>query len=132
MGEKLDAIKAGFDEKFDSLKSNIESLNKSLTKDITNLKSGLKTIKESCAIIDTLSGKINLAQINVDNLKSSVDSIPELHQDIANIRAEISYFSQAMPVINAANMEQVIHEAQEHMLRSKNLLSFNVPESNNI
>ncbi|KAJ8677595.1 hypothetical protein QAD02_013382 [Eretmocerus hayati] len=70
--------------------------------------------------------------MDIDNIKSSVDSIPKLHQDIANIRAEISHSSQAMPVINAANMEEVIHEAQERMLRSKNLLFFNVPESNNI
>ncbi|KAJ8685603.1 hypothetical protein QAD02_021396 [Eretmocerus hayati] len=70
--------------------------------------------------------------MDIDNLKSSFDSIPKLHQDIANIRAEISHSSQAMPVINAANMEEVIHDAQERMLRSKNLLFFNVPESNNI
>ncbi|KAJ8666317.1 hypothetical protein QAD02_007979 [Eretmocerus hayati] len=132
MGEKLDAIQAGFDEQFDSLKSNIESLNKIFTKDITNLKSNLRTIKESCANIDTLSGKIDSAQMDIDNLKSSVDSIPKLHQDIANIRAGISHSSQAMPVINGANMQEVIHEAQERMLRSRNLLFFNVPESNNI
>ncbi|KAJ8687802.1 hypothetical protein QAD02_023596 [Eretmocerus hayati] len=132
MGEKLDAIKAGFDKQFDSLESNIECLNRSFTKDITNLKSELKTIKESCANIDILSGKIDSAQMDIDNLKSSVRSILKLHQDIANIRAEIFHSSQAMPVTNAANMEEVIHEAQGRMLRSKNLLSFNVPESDNI
>ncbi|KAJ8685001.1 hypothetical protein QAD02_020794 [Eretmocerus hayati] len=133
MSEKLDAIQEGFDKQFDSLKCNIESLNKSFSKDITNLKSELKSIKESCATIDSLSVKIDSAQEDIENLKLSVDHIPKLHQDIANIRAEVSksLSSQVMSSTSATNMEELIHEAQERMLRSRNLLFFNVPESNN-
>ncbi|KAJ8670946.1 hypothetical protein QAD02_002205 [Eretmocerus hayati] len=72
-----------------SLVCNLESLNKSFTKDIANLKSELKTIRESCATIDTLCEKIDSAQHDIVNLKSAVDTIPKLQQDIANINAEL-------------------------------------------
>ncbi|KAJ8677231.1 hypothetical protein QAD02_013018 [Eretmocerus hayati] len=130
----MDAITESFDQQFDSLKCNIETLNKSFSKDITNLKSELKSIKESCATIDSLSVKIDSAREDIENLKSSVDNIPKLHQDIANIRAEMSksFSSQVMAGISATNMEKLIHEAKERMLRSRNLLFFNVPESNHL
>ncbi|KAJ8670709.1 hypothetical protein QAD02_001968 [Eretmocerus hayati] len=107
MGEKLDAIKDGFDKQFGSLKCNIETLNKSFSKDITTRRGELKYIKESCATIDSLSVKIDSGQVDIENLKSSVNSIPKLHQDMDN----------------ATNMKELIHEAQERMLRSRNLVN---------
>ncbi|KAJ8677424.1 hypothetical protein QAD02_013211 [Eretmocerus hayati] len=132
-GEHLNSVKNSLEEQFNTLKCNLDSLNKSFSKDISGLKSDLKNIKESCAYIDTLNEKIDTAQKDIQNLKISVDSIPIIEQEIAVIKADLSKpnMSQASAILNSSNMDDIVYEAQERIVRSRNLLFFNVPETNN-
>ncbi|KAJ8676799.1 hypothetical protein QAD02_012586 [Eretmocerus hayati] len=73
-------------------------------------------------------------QHDIVNLKSAVDTIPKLQQDIANINAELerSNTAQVSSALNSANMETIIYKAQKCLLRSRNLLFFNAHDTNNI
>ncbi|KAJ8672195.1 hypothetical protein QAD02_003454 [Eretmocerus hayati] len=102
--------------------------------DISGMKNDLKNIKESCATIDSLCEKVDTAQEDLVNLKASVNYIPQIQRRIDRIKAALADPNSSQLVtgtLNSASIEGIVQEARERLLRSRNLLFFNIPHTNN-
>ncbi|KAJ8673901.1 hypothetical protein QAD02_005163 [Eretmocerus hayati] len=133
-GDYSTDVKNSLEEQFDNLKCNLESLNKSFAKDISVMKNNLKNIKESCATIDSLCEKVDTAQEDIVNHKASVNCTPKIQEKIDSIEAALADPNSSQPVagtLNSDNMEGIVQEAHERLMRSRNLLFFNIPDTTN-
>ncbi|KAJ8678192.1 hypothetical protein QAD02_013979 [Eretmocerus hayati] len=96
-----------------------------LNSDKNSLEEQFDTLKSNLDFLNKSFSK------DISGLK--IDSIPRIEQEIAVIKADLSKpnMSQASAVFNSSNMDDIVYEAQERIVRSRNLLFFNVPETNN-